>query len=161
MFRFFIFCCGCFVVTASAIVVQNDSAATNAPAGFSSGIPVSFAQRYGLNMQSVHWEPDAEPDAVMWQELEDILETHPAKIMLWEDEPRPSVKTALAERASTASSLTPAGTGLLRMILCLSCRRIWRHWVIFNPVNRPLTSSPGSAYYLPRFFAECPVGIFA
>ena len=33
MFRFFIFCCSYCVVTASAIVVQDYSAATNAPAG--------------------------------------------------------------------------------------------------------------------------------
>ena len=38
-------------------------------------------------MNSVHWEPDVEPDARMWQELDKLLEVHDAKVMLWEDEP--------------------------------------------------------------------------
>jgi zinc transport system substrate-binding protein len=68
-----------------------------------------LARRYQLNMQSVHWEPDAEPDDAMWRELGDILEAHAAKIMLWEDEPLPSVKTALAEKGIKSIVFNPCG----------------------------------------------------
>jgi zinc transport system substrate-binding protein len=68
-----------------------------------------LAQRYELNMESVHWEPDAEPDAVMWRELDDILEVHPAKIMLWEDEPLPAVKETLKQRGIRSVIFNPCG----------------------------------------------------
>ncbi len=65
--------------------------------------------RYGLNMESVHWEPDAEPDAGMWRELADILETHHADVMLWEDEPLPQVKQALADKGIKSVVFNPCG----------------------------------------------------
>lgn len=66
-------------------------------------------QRYGLNMKSVHWEPDSEPDDAMWRELADILETHKADVMLWEDEPLPQVKKALAEKGIKSVVFNPCG----------------------------------------------------
>ena len=53
-----------------------------------------FEARYGLNARSVHWEPDAMPDEVMWQELANLTANHPAQWMIWEGEPLP----AIAER---------------------------------------------------------------
>ena len=44
-------------------------------------------QRYSLNLQSVHWEPDEEPSYNQWNELKKILQDHPAKWMIWEREP--------------------------------------------------------------------------
>jgi len=46
-----------------------------------------FARRYGLNIVSVHWEPDTFPDDRQWMDLQKILKEHPAKWMIWEDEP--------------------------------------------------------------------------
>jgi len=46
-----------------------------------------FARRHGLNLTSVMWEPDEVPNERQWAELEAILRDHPAKWMLWEDEP--------------------------------------------------------------------------
>jgi len=46
-----------------------------------------FARRYGLNMVSVHWEPDQVPGNDQWRELKEILKQHPAKWMIWEGEP--------------------------------------------------------------------------
>jgi len=46
-----------------------------------------FARRYGLNLKSVHWEPDVVPDETGWRELEALLREHPARIMIWEGEP--------------------------------------------------------------------------
>ena len=46
-----------------------------------------FARRYGLNLKSVHWEPDVVPDETGWRELEALLREHPARLMIWEGEP--------------------------------------------------------------------------
>jgi zinc transport system substrate-binding protein len=46
-----------------------------------------FARRYGLNIRSVHWEPDEMPKNEQWIELQKILKGHPAKWMIWEGEP--------------------------------------------------------------------------
>jgi zinc transport system substrate-binding protein len=46
-----------------------------------------FARRYGLNIKSVHWEPDEMPGAEQWLELQKLLKGHPAKWMIWEGEP--------------------------------------------------------------------------
>jgi len=54
-------------------------------------------ERLGLNLVSLHWEPDAVPDEDQWRELESVLESHPAKVMLWESEPLPEVAKRLAE----------------------------------------------------------------
>ncbi|QBG47938.1 zinc ABC transporter substrate-binding protein [Verrucomicrobia bacterium S94] len=68
-----------------------------------------LAARYDLSMESVHWEPDSEPDSAMWRELEDILETHHADVMLWEDDPLPQVKQALAEKGIKSIVFNPCG----------------------------------------------------
>lgn len=46
-----------------------------------------LARRYALNLREVHWEPDTVPDAKAQEELKSLLQTHPAKVMLWEGEP--------------------------------------------------------------------------
>jgi len=46
-----------------------------------------FARRYGLNLKSVMWEPDEVPSDAQWAELKGILSEHPAKWMIWEDDP--------------------------------------------------------------------------
>jgi zinc transport system substrate-binding protein len=46
-----------------------------------------LSRRYGLNMKSVHWEPDEIPDTDQWVNLRSILKNHPAQWMIWESEP--------------------------------------------------------------------------
>jgi zinc transport system substrate-binding protein len=46
-----------------------------------------LARRYGLDVVSVHWEPDEMPDEASWRELEGILARHPARFMIWEGPP--------------------------------------------------------------------------
>jgi len=46
-----------------------------------------LARRYGLNIKSVHWEPDEKPRNDQLSELMVLLEGHPAKWMIWEGEP--------------------------------------------------------------------------
>ena len=68
-----------------------------------------LARRYDLNMKSVHWEPDAEPDAVMWQELDALIATHPATIMLWEGEPLAQTREKLAAKGIKSIVFDPCG----------------------------------------------------
>lgn len=46
-----------------------------------------LARRYGLNVQSVHWEPDQTPSHKQWSVLNNIQRSHPARWMIWEGEP--------------------------------------------------------------------------
>jgi len=46
-----------------------------------------FARRYGLNIKSVHWEPDETPTHEQIMELNRILKEHPAAWMIWERKP--------------------------------------------------------------------------
>ena len=43
-----------------------------------------FARRYGLNIKSVHWEPDEMLTNEQIMELNRILKEHPARWMIWE-----------------------------------------------------------------------------
>ena len=46
-----------------------------------------WARRYKLNLRSVHWEPDEAPTDEMWKEFQALMESHPAKWMIWEGPP--------------------------------------------------------------------------
>jgi zinc transport system substrate-binding protein len=46
-----------------------------------------FARRYGLNIMGVHWEPDQVPGSEQWSKFKAILMQHPAKWMIWENQP--------------------------------------------------------------------------
>ena len=46
-----------------------------------------FTKRYGLNVISVHWEPDQVPSDSQLREFKEILKQHPARWMIWEGEP--------------------------------------------------------------------------
>lgn len=46
-----------------------------------------MARHYELNIQSVLWEPDVVPDDEAIAELQQLLDKHPAKWMIWEDKP--------------------------------------------------------------------------
>ena len=46
-----------------------------------------FARGYGLNMRSVHWEPDEIPTTEQMLKLHSILKDHPTQWMIWEGEP--------------------------------------------------------------------------
>lgn len=54
-----------------------------------------FANAYGLNLKSLHWEPDEVPTEIQWQELQQLLQSHPAKWMIWEDQPNPETVAKL------------------------------------------------------------------
>jgi zinc transport system substrate-binding protein len=55
-----------------------------------------MARRYGLNLASVHWEPDEIPPEREWTQLAKVLEKHPAHWMIWEKQPQPETAKRLA-----------------------------------------------------------------
>ena len=54
-----------------------------------------LARRHGLNLASVHWEPNEMPPAEQWSSLEKSLAGHPARWMLWEARPAPEIAAKL------------------------------------------------------------------
>ncbi len=53
------------------------------------------ARRYGWNMKEVHWEPDEMPSDAEWQKFIALYAAHPAKLMIWEEDPLPAVAERL------------------------------------------------------------------
>ena len=68
-----------------------------------------FTRRFGLNVKSVHWEPDVVPNEESWSEFETLLESHPAKWMIWEDEPTNAASEKLAAIGIKSVVYKPAG----------------------------------------------------
>ena len=54
---------------------------------FSHPVYQYLAARYGLNGVSVHWEPGEDPGIKAWIDFQNVLRSHPAELMIWEDEP--------------------------------------------------------------------------
>ena len=76
---------------------------------FSHPVYQYFARRYGVNGRSVHWEPDAMPDASMWSEMQDLLAEHSAPWILWEGEPLPEIAQHLADLGVRSVVVDPCG----------------------------------------------------
>ena len=57
------------------------------PLLFSHPVYQYLEARFGLNGASLHWEPEAEPGTNAWIDLQAILRGHPARLMIWEDDP--------------------------------------------------------------------------
>lgn len=78
----------------------EQSAATSSAAGrpvvFSHPVYQYLSRRYGLTGESLHWEPDAPPDAEQWARLEELRDRTGAAWMIWEAEPLPETSERLA-----------------------------------------------------------------
>ena len=68
-----------------------------------------FARRYGLNIQSVLWEPQEFPSAQQWTQLESILKAHPAKWVIWEGKPNPRTVAKLKSMDVGSLVFDPSG----------------------------------------------------
>ena len=68
-----------------------------------------FARRYGLNLKSVHWEPDEAPSNEQWMELRGILKDHPAKWMIWEAAPLQKSQGSLESIGINSLVFDPCG----------------------------------------------------
>jgi len=63
---------------------------------------------YGMNLQSVHWEPDEVPTVSQWGDLNHILEEHQAVNMLWEGEPLPESVLRLKDKGIDSVIFNPS-----------------------------------------------------
>jgi zinc transport system substrate-binding protein len=68
-----------------------------------------FSRRHGLNMKSVHWEPDEVPSDAQWAELKALLKDHPAKWMIWEGEPMQASVDKLSASGIKSLVFDPCG----------------------------------------------------
>jgi zinc transport system substrate-binding protein len=66
-----------------------------------------LARRYDLDLESVHFEPGADPGDRGWYDLRQLLVEHPAKWMVWEGEPLPPVADRLSELGVTSVVFDP------------------------------------------------------
>jgi zinc transport system substrate-binding protein len=67
-----------------------------------------LSRRYGLNIKSVHWEPDQIPSRNQWGELQAILNNHPAQWMIWEGEPLPATVETLKSNGFRSVVFNPS-----------------------------------------------------
>jgi zinc transport system substrate-binding protein len=68
-----------------------------------------LAARYGLEIASVHFEPDEEPAEDAWRDLRRVLADRPAGVMLWEGAPLTRTAERLAEMGLMVVVFQPAG----------------------------------------------------
>lgn len=68
-----------------------------------------FKQRYGINLVSVHFEPETVPTEIQWTEFDKILKTHPTQWMIWEGEPNPETVAKLKEKGIKSLVFSPVG----------------------------------------------------
>lgn len=68
-----------------------------------------FARRYGLNLESVHFEPDEMPDEAAWRALEQLVASHPARWMIWEGQPSDDIVDRLMSMGIGSVVYAPLG----------------------------------------------------
>jgi zinc transport system substrate-binding protein len=64
---------------------------------------------YGMNLKSVHWEPDEAPSFSQMNELKQVLEEHQAAYMLWEEVPIPVSVDQLKAKGVASVTFNPCG----------------------------------------------------
>ncbi|MHC4621088.1 MAG: metal ABC transporter substrate-binding protein [Planctomycetota bacterium] len=68
-----------------------------------------WTRRYGLNVKSVHWEPDSFPGEGMWRELVKLRQEYQSSWMIWEDEPLPMISDQLKKIGTQSVVFNPCG----------------------------------------------------
>jgi zinc transport system substrate-binding protein len=91
-----------------AVLVAAARKLADTPLLFSHPVYQYLERRYGLDAKSLHWEPDRAPGAAGWRELDGLLTGHPARLMIWEDEPLPETKRGLEARGVASIVFSPA-----------------------------------------------------
>jgi zinc transport system substrate-binding protein len=66
-------------------------------------------RRYRLNGRALHWEPGEMPSEEQWNALQALLQSHPARLMLWEDQPLSAVTDQLASLGVEIVVYSPLG----------------------------------------------------
>lgn len=91
-------------IEATVIASEN----SNQPLLASHPVYDYLSDRYKLNLKSVLWEPETVPEQQEWDELKQILATHPAKWMIWEGEPNSESVQRLQELGIESIVFSPA-----------------------------------------------------
>ena len=68
-----------------------------------------WARRYGLNVKSLHWEPEMEWSPERDKELADINRDHKARWMVWENEPDAALVAELKKIGIESTVFNPCG----------------------------------------------------
>jgi zinc transport system substrate-binding protein len=68
-----------------------------------------LARAYGLNIVSLHWEPDQNHGARKWDKLRSILKSHPARWMILEGEPERASLVRLKSMGKDSLVFDPCG----------------------------------------------------
>jgi len=68
-----------------------------------------LARRHEWNLVALLWEPEVMPHDEEWQELAHTLEYHPARWMIYEDEPAPEIAAKLKELGISTVVFRPCG----------------------------------------------------
>lgn len=79
------------------------------PLLFSHPVYQYLIRRYDLNAIELHWEPDQAPDQSAWDHLDEVLEGHRARWMLWESAPLDVTVRGLDQRDVAALVFNPCG----------------------------------------------------
>lgn len=87
---------------------QAAEALGDTPILYSHPVYTYLQKRYGLNGRSLVWEPDEVPGERQWRALRELLEEHPARVMLWEAEPLPETAGRLAALGIESRIYTPS-----------------------------------------------------
>ena len=78
------------------------------PLLFSHPVYQYMERRYRLNGVSLHFEPDQEIAPEQWQGLDNLIERHPARWMVWEHTPLPATAKRLKEKDIKVIVFAPA-----------------------------------------------------
>jgi zinc transport system substrate-binding protein len=68
-----------------------------------------WTRRYGLDVRSMHWEPDSFPDEGMWSALKKLRQEHPSSWMIWEGEPLAGISEQLKKVGVRSVVFNPCG----------------------------------------------------
>lgn len=79
------------------------------PVVFSHPVYQYLQNHFGINGRSVHWEPGEEPGVRDWIDFQNLLREHPAKLMIWEDQPLSEIQTRLEQTGIRSMVFQPTG----------------------------------------------------
>ena len=68
------------------------------PLLFSHPVYQYVIRRYAIDGYELHWEPDSMPGPEEWRALDELLQRHTARSMVWEGTPEPGIVAALEQR---------------------------------------------------------------
>lgn len=68
-----------------------------------------WARRYSLNIKAVLWEPETFPSDEQWNEIKTLLQSHPAKWMIWEGVPASESVKKLEDMGIRSLVFDPCG----------------------------------------------------